>query len=216
MNNIFPLLAIETSGELCSTALFLDEKKYSEYSIRLKHVHSEKLLLMINELMSSLIITAKELKCVAVSEGPGSFTGLRIGMAAAKGIAMGSGIPFIAVPTFEAYAYKVSKFLQDRAVFSVVNNVNVEELYFARYKKNTDSITNVDELRIIKKTDFISEDELIFGNYSNLHDDKQLIEVPSGFDIGVWAYKFGKDLLTYNYDFIEPKYLKDFVARIKK
>lgn len=216
MDNIFPLLAVETSGQLCSAAVFLDENYFSEYNIRGKHIHSEKLLVIIREILSSLNISPKELKAIAISEGPGSFTGLRIGMAAVKGLALGAAIPIIPVPTFDAFAYKISYYLSAETKFIVADNVNNEELYYAGYKKNNESYELIESLKVVNRSDIENVNEMIFGNYLKTSVAENLYDSPSAVDIGIWAYKFGKDLLTSDYDFIEPRYLKDFKVRTKK
>ena len=90
MNKVKPILAIETSEVICGAALYFSTGKYFASSIKLKHSHSEKLFDIIAFLFKQAEIKRDEISSVAVSGGPGSFTGLRIGMAAAKGIASDS------------------------------------------------------------------------------------------------------------------------------
>ncbi|MCK5458218.1 MAG: tRNA (adenosine(37)-N6)-threonylcarbamoyltransferase complex dimerization subunit type 1 TsaB, partial [Melioribacteraceae bacterium] len=102
------ILSIETSGELCSVALYFSEQKYDERNILMKHIHSEKLVPMIEELLNSNSVKTNELDWIAVSNGPGSFTGLRIGMTTAKGLAFASNLPILPVPTFDALSLQIS------------------------------------------------------------------------------------------------------------
>ncbi len=216
MTNLFPLLAIETSDELCSVAVLLDEKKYAEQNIRQKHVHSEKLVTMIELTLASISLKINDLKTVAVSQGPGSFTGLRIGMAAAKGIASGTGLSLIPVPTFSALASKISDYINTYQKFVLVKSVNREEVYFAKYLKEHEILKEIEKLSLLKKSEVdlkVKQEELVYGyNYTENND----LTTPTAVDIGRWAYKFGKDLLTSDYDLIEPLYLKKFVAKEKK
>jgi tRNA threonylcarbamoyladenosine biosynthesis protein TsaB len=78
-----PILAIETSGNNCSAALYYNENEAFEKTITGKHIHSQKLLTMIDELLIEKKISIKSIKSIAISVGPGSFTGLRIGMSVA-------------------------------------------------------------------------------------------------------------------------------------
>ncbi len=127
------ILAIETSNELCSAALVFDQNNFDERNILLKHVHSEKLIPAIDELLNSNKISAKDLTSIAVSIGPGSFTGLRIGLTAAKAIAFASDLPIIPVPTFSALALEISDYIKDNTEFFIINNANIEECYFSKY-----------------------------------------------------------------------------------
>ena len=110
MNNFLPLLAIETSDSICGACVYFDEERYFSSKVILKHSHSEKLLEVIQSILHQASISQNDLKLIAVSNGPGSFTGLRIGMSAAKGMAQALSIPILPVPTFEALAMQISEF----------------------------------------------------------------------------------------------------------
>ncbi|MBU2493611.1 MAG: tRNA (adenosine(37)-N6)-threonylcarbamoyltransferase complex dimerization subunit type 1 TsaB [Bacteroidetes bacterium] len=219
MNKPFPILAVETSGDLCSAAVMMDEKSFSEINILKKHIHSEKLLLMIKQVLGSVDLSVNDIAQIAFSNGPGSFTGLRIGLSAVKGIAFGVDIPVIPVPTFDALAYKISLSVNNDTNFGVVSNVNTEELYFSAYKKvNDQNLELLKELSLIKKDEFeISTKNLdsVFGNFSH----KKVFNkstFPTAINIAEWAYLFGQELLTYNFDYLEPNYFKKFAAKVNK
>ena len=129
-----PILSIETSQSCCGACVYFDENKFFEMSVNHKNVHAEKIFEIIDSVIKSSGITLKDLGAIAVSSGPGSFTGLRIGMSAAKGIGFGASLPIIAVPTFEALAYQLSNTLKDGTEFVIANNVNSEEIYFAKFQ----------------------------------------------------------------------------------
>ncbi|MBK8945916.1 MAG: tRNA (adenosine(37)-N6)-threonylcarbamoyltransferase complex dimerization subunit type 1 TsaB [Ignavibacteriae bacterium] len=212
MEKIQKILAIETSNELCSAAIIFDENNFDERNILLKHVHSEKLIPTIEELLNSNKISTKELTSVAVSIGPGSFTGLRIGLTAAKAIAFTSNLPIIPVPTFSALALEISDYLKSNSEYFIVNNANIEECYFSKFISEEFGFKEIITPKLILKNDFnnfINEDSLIFGNIKNVKNIK-LINSPRASYIGKWSYFFGRDLLTFDYDFLEPNYLKDF------
>lgn len=101
------LLAIETSSLVASAALIEDESIIAEYSVNHKKTHSQTLLPMIDTIVKEVGIELSELDAIAVAKGPGSFTGLRIGSATAKGLAQALNIPIIPVPTTAAMAYRI-------------------------------------------------------------------------------------------------------------
>ena len=84
------ILGIESSGLTASAAVMTDGRLISEYTVNNKKTHSQTLLPMISEVMKSAGLETKDLDCIAISRGPGSFTGLRIGSATAKGLRMTS------------------------------------------------------------------------------------------------------------------------------
>lgn len=213
--DILPLLAIETSEKLCGVSLLLNEIEYYSAKIFLPHSHSEKLFELIEILRDSSSIKLNEIKSVAVSSGPGSFTGLRIGMAAAKGIAAGLNIPIIPVPTFEALAYQLSKILPEEQKFIIANKANRDEAYFAKFHVKNNNYIFEEQLKIIPISEIkLNESELLFGNIST--NPKQLISPEPEF-IGFWAIEFGKNKFVKDFDFLEPNYIKDFIVKeVKK
>ena len=98
------ILGLETSTSVCSVGLCGEKKPDIEMSLQESHIHSEKLLTLVQEVLRSGDTTLDQLDAIAVSIGPGSFTGLRIGLSTAKGLSFSLDKPIIAVPTFEAIA----------------------------------------------------------------------------------------------------------------
>ena len=98
------VLAIETSTARCGVALTLDRRTVVERSIIEAHIHSEKLLTLVKDVLTEARIGMDKLDGVAVSIGPGSFTGLRIGLSSAKGLCVALDKPLATVPTFDAIA----------------------------------------------------------------------------------------------------------------
>lgn len=211
-----PILAIETAGNACSVALMMSEEYIIEYSIKLRHVQSEKLVSLVDQVLNEADMKANKLASVAVSVGPGSFTGLRIGVSVAKGIAFGVNIPVCPVPTFDALAFQIASFLPDTTNFYIANKVNRDELYLAGYKKEEEKVTEFNKLQTIYTEDLektVGQDSLIFGDFKqgNLN-----LSTPSAEKVAVWSYFFGKDLLTFELDYLEPFYLKNFIPKVKK
>ena len=101
------ILAIESSGLVASVAVVTEEAVLAEYTVNYKKTHSETLLPMIEEVLRMLGTDVSEMDAIAISAGPGSFTGLRIGAATAKGLGLALDKPLIAVPTIDALAYNL-------------------------------------------------------------------------------------------------------------
>lgn len=222
MNNIYPLLAIETSDSICGACVYFTEEKFFSSKLILKHSHAEKLFEVINSVLAMASIKQNELKAIAVSNGPGSFTGLRIGMSAAKGIAQALSIPIIPVPTFEAFAFQISYILSEGSTFIISNKVGRDEVYFAKFQIMGNNYIFSEELKIITilELNLIPEDILIFGNAFNLSSEKskslKSISAPDPEYIAKWAVTFGIEKKITDIDFLEPNYLKDFIVKEKK
>ena len=101
------LLAIDSSGLVASVALVVDEILVGEYTIHNKKTHSQTLLPMIADMLEMSGVDKNELDAIAVASGPGSFTGLRIGAATAKGLAQGLDKPIIPISALEGLAYNL-------------------------------------------------------------------------------------------------------------
>ena len=99
------LLSLDTSGPTASAALFDDEKAVAQASVAGSKKHAEILMPMIEKLLDLSGFSLHNLDLIACTSGPGSFTGLRIGAACAKGLAYALNIPVAAVPTLDAMAY---------------------------------------------------------------------------------------------------------------
>ena len=101
------LLAIESSGLVASVAIMSEDKLIGEYTTNFKKTHSQTLLPMLDEVVRMTGISLDDVDAIAVSGGPGSFTGLRIGAATAKGLGLALDKPLIHVPTVDALAYNL-------------------------------------------------------------------------------------------------------------
>ena len=217
MNNKFPILAVETSGDNCSVALLFDDHNFVEMNYQQKHIHSQKLIEMIDTVLNNAQIELNRCKAIAVSMGPGSFTGLRIGLSTVKGLAFGANIPIIPVPTFDAYAFHISKYIKSGTKFVIAINANGDECYFSKYIKRSKNVDVIDNLQLVNKNNLqslICSDELVYGDSlidNALNDMLGLTAVK----IGKWAYLLGYDLLTSNYDYLEPNYFKKFIVKGK-
>lgn len=101
------LLAIDSSGLVASAAIVTEDKLLAEYTMNYRKTHSQTLLPMIDAIVRMLDMELKDIDAIAVAAGPGSFTGLRIGSATAKGLGLALDKPVISVPTVDALAYNL-------------------------------------------------------------------------------------------------------------
>ncbi len=214
MNEITPILAIETSDKICSVCLMTNSNDFYLIETNQAHSHSEKLFEQIEIIQHHSGIKLNELRSIAVSMGPGSFTGLRIGLSAAKGIVEGLKIPLIPVPTFEALAFQISLFLPQSTEFYIVNRANKDECYFAKFFVKGNNYIFDGELKLISQSELNQyEDCLIFGNLSK---NPFAVASPSAEYVARWALNFGIDKLLFDVDFLEPNYIKDFIVKETK
>ena len=93
------IIAIESSSSICGAALFIDDKLVEIDEINKPFIHGTKLPAIINKLVNNNFCEIRKLNAIAVSSGPGSYTGLRIGMNLSRGLAASLNIPIIPVPT---------------------------------------------------------------------------------------------------------------------
>ena len=100
------ILAIDSSGLVASVALWEGDILQAEYTVNFKKTHSQTLLPMLDEIIRMTETDKGSIEAIAISSGPGSFTGLRIGSATAKGLGLALGVPLISVPTLDALAYQ--------------------------------------------------------------------------------------------------------------
>ncbi len=215
------ILGIETATTMCSVALHNDDDLVGLKEMLLDKSHSEHLALMISQVLQGAGYAYQNLEAVAVSMGPGSYTGLRIGTSCAKGLCYALDIPLMAVNTLLAMALGVSKFSPDHALLCPMIDARRMEVYTLVCDR-TLNIVRPTEARIIEGTSFSdvlnSNEVWFFGNGS----DKVRSVIPEGravyipdieptaIHLGELAqrkYKTGEfEDLTY----FEPLYLKEF------
>ena len=101
------ILALDSSGLVATVAIVEDEQTVAEYTVNYKKTHSQTLLPMLDEIVKMTEFDLNTIDAIAVAGGPGSFTGLRIGSATAKGLGLALGKPLIHVPTVDGMAYNL-------------------------------------------------------------------------------------------------------------
>jgi len=177
------ILAIENSGLTGSIALQTPEGCLAEHTLVSKKSHSTRLLASIDTLFSETATSIETVDAVAVSLGPGSFTGLRIGLATAKGLCMAADKPLIGIPTLEALAIQLCP--QQRQICPVLD-ARKGEVFAACYKCAgtgliaTMAPTNVPPSRLLGA---ITEPTVLIGDGARLLDLPQADDPDSLFQV---------------------------------
>lgn len=126
------ILALDSTAQVATVALCEDERLLGEYTINNGNTHSETLLPMVESILKFFDLTPREIDLFAASEGPGSFTGVRIGAATVKGLAFNSQKPCIGVSTLEALAYNLKGF---DGILCPVMNARRKQVYTAIFEQ---------------------------------------------------------------------------------
>lgn len=143
MTNQAVILAIETATSSCSVALSYQDEFLVRHEVG-NNVHSKVLLEMVQSVLNEASINVGSLDAVAVGQGPGSFTGLRIGVGVAQGIAYGSDVPMIGVSSLDALANQACQ--TGRVIAGI--DARMGEVYWAEYLKDEHGVERIGELSV--------------------------------------------------------------------
>ena len=141
------MLSIDSSTPIASVAVLKDDMILGEALLNTQNTHSEKLLLLVSHLLQELNLSLKSIETIAVAQGPGSFTGLRIGMATAKGLAQAGAKKLISVPTLDALAYNL---LGRQGIICPILNAKKNEVYTALYQSEGETLQRLSDYWAIK------------------------------------------------------------------
>jgi len=218
------ILNIETSTKNCSVSiaskgeiLALKELNEGDYS------HAEKLHPFIKEIVEEAKIVLTDLDAVAVSKGPGSYTGLRIGVSAAKGLCFSLNIPLISIETLTSLSYKVH--IDDGLIVPMIDARRME-VYSAIYDSKHSKI-RVIKAEIIDENSFqdeLNSCQVYFVGDGALkckevikHKNAYFIEAfPSSIEMAKLSYEKHKKSDIEDAAYFEPFYLKDFIVTPQK
>jgi tRNA threonylcarbamoyladenosine biosynthesis protein TsaB len=215
------ILNIETTTTNCSVSLsnqgetvVLKEDYSSNYS------HAERLHVYIDQVLKEANITVNELDAVAISKGPGSYTGLRIGVSTAKGLCYAADKPLISVATLKALAHQIT---MDEGIIIPMLDARRMEVYSAVYDANHSQIreTQAQILEANVFDDYLEDNKVYFvGN--GVEKAKEIInhpnaifiegKLPSANEMSILSYKKYKKSDIEDVAYFEPYYLKDFIA----
>lgn len=218
------ILNIETATKNCSVALAKEGEiiLYKEIAEE-GYSHAERLHVFIEEIIKEARITTKDLSAIAVSQGPGSYTGLRIGVSTAKGLCYALDIPLIAIDTLQSLASQVS--FSDGLVIPMIDARRME-VYSAVFSSSLEKkreilaeiITENSFEEISEKIYFVGDCNekcktvLIKENFVFLDD----IKYPSAKEMCKLSFEKHKINDTVDVAYFEPYYLKDFLITTSK
>ena len=216
------ILNIETATTNCSVSLskegetlVLKEDYNNNYS------HAERLHIYIDDVLKQAKVTLKDLDAISISKGPGSYTGLRIGVSAAKGLCFSLEKPLISIATLEALAHQVN--IEDGIIVAMLDARRME-VYSAVYdaglhEKRTTSAVIIDEHSfsdILKRTEVLffgdgaDKCKPVLGKHKNARFDSDY-QISATSMVSLSAEKFEKKLFE-DVAYFEPYYLKEFIA----
>lgn len=221
------ILNIDTSTSVCSVALARNGKVIATKENNEGLNHSVLLGSYVDEILQENSLKVQNLDAIAISMGPGSYTGLRIGVSLAKGLCFGGGKPLIAIPTLQALALSVSSQLQEEALYCPMIDARRMEVYTAFFDHNNQPVTET-KAEIIDENSFANllSKHLIyfFGNGSE--KIKHILTHPNAhyFEKAETSARHMASLAESHFSkhqfadvaYFEPFYLKDFIATTPK
>lgn len=221
------ILSIETATTVCSVAITNGKEVVVERKLFIDKSHANQLTLLIQEIIEETKLSMADLECIAVSEGPGSYTGLRIGISTAKGLCYALGIPLIGISTLKAMAREVMTNHSSDTYFCPMIDARRIEVYTALYDSTLTEIMSPHPL-VLDESSFQetleSHQLLFFGNGSDKF--KSIMTSANAMFIesispSAWAVGFLAEDRFNNQDFedlayFEPSYLKEFQATTPK
>lgn len=225
---VVKILGIDTATDICGIALTEDRTLVTEFRSNIKRAHAEKIIHAIDRVLSDVHLKLNEIDGIALSIGPGSFTGLRIGLAVVKGLAFATNLPVVSVPSLDAFACQ-AYFWRDQICPLI--KAQADEAYAALYHfQNGQLIRNSDDQLVTLNSlhDLINQKTLIINvGMKNLPDIikgelAKLVEVaPPEYSMtsGYFVAMLGFEKFTHqemeDIDKLEPFYLKNFKAKKK-
>ena len=148
------ILAVDTSATAASVAVAEENKLIGEFSINTALTNSQTLMPMVDELLNNTGLSVNDIDAVAVNAGPGSFTGVRIGVAAVKGIAFPKNLPCVSVSTLESMAYNM---LGNDCIVCSVMDARCSQVYNALFRVKGCTVTRMTDDRALSLTDLKNE-----------------------------------------------------------
>ncbi|MCW3125753.1 MAG: tsaB [Bacteroidetes bacterium] len=224
------ILNIDTSSPVCSVCLSDQGRVVLENNDFSGNKHASILNTLIFDLLARSQLRLSDVSAIAISSGPGSYTGLRIGASVAKGICYGLGIPLIAIPTLMGIASQMSAISADvTGIFVPMIDARREDVYMAVYDHGA---------KILQKDSFVTIDVNLFDTFLRLYDSNIYFGGPGSYKMIKFSsnIKFGtiieniqcvsSNISSLSYEsfikkefvdltYYEPFYLKEFEGRMK-
>ena len=171
------ILSLDTTAEVCTAAICDDKRLIAEMTVNTGNTHSETLLPVVEQILKISETNLDEIDCFSCSTGPGSFTGVRIGVATVKGIAYGKNKPCVSVSTLEALAYNLIGF---DGIICPVMNARRKQVYNALFECQNGILTRLCDDRALSIEEL---DEELSSS------DKHIYLVGDGYDITLKGFK---------------------------
>jgi tRNA threonylcarbamoyladenosine biosynthesis protein TsaB len=216
------LLSIETSTKVCSVALHRDDVLLASSEILIEKSHSKYITLLVENLFAYSGEKMEALDAVAVSKGPGSYTGLRIGVSTAKGICYALEKPLLAIDTLTSMAYEANRFNTAHGFLCPMIDARRMEVYCSIFDNSLNVLEPV-QAKVIDEHSFqeilAKQPILFFGDGSQkclevISRSKNAYFIPSVFpsaiNVGALALKAFQAEKFEDVAYFEPFYLKDF------
>ena len=217
------ILNIETATKNCSVSISKEGKTIACREIATQNFsHAEKLHVFIEELLMETNLNYKDLTAVAISQGPGSYTGLRIGVSSAKGFCYALSIPLIAIDTLELLARRIS--ITEGIIVPMIDARRMEvysaffDVDYVKIRKvEAEIIDSNSYVEILNKIHLVGDGiskfkDILIDEKFIFHED---ITYPSANEMGLLAYEKFKTSDFVDVAYSEPYYLKDFLIAKK-
>jgi tRNA threonylcarbamoyladenosine biosynthesis protein TsaB len=218
------ILSLETSAKICSVAIHNNGTLITTEEIHIEHSHASKLAVLIDAVCKKALVELQQLSAIAVSSGPGSYTGLRIGTSTAKGLCFALNIPLISIGSLELLSHHMNKQNPDQAYLCPMIDARRMEVYCTVVNASGETIQPI-EAKVIDTSSFtglLEKNKIIFfGDGADKcretlkHSNAQFVSgiYPIASYMGELAFnKFQKqqteDLVNF-----EPYYLKEFMIK---
>ncbi|MDR0979129.1 MAG: tRNA (adenosine(37)-N6)-threonylcarbamoyltransferase complex dimerization subunit type 1 TsaB [Lachnospiraceae bacterium] len=220
------ILSIDTSSDTCSVSVLENNAVIKELLLDNGKTHSENLMPLVQELFIEANISLEQIDLIACNKGPGSFTGIRIGIATAKALAEVLNIPVIGVSSLDCLAHNVESPTNN---ICTLINANNNQVYFSIYNKDYSRITDylADDIETVLPIATKYENITFVGDGAKAHKD--LLQstfknctfnennVQHSFNIGICAFDLFNKGFVENADTVLPMYLKKSQAeRLKQ
>lgn len=214
------ILSVETATKVCSVALHDQGNIIAIKELHLDKSHAEFLVPIIKDIIHSAGLKMSDLKAIAFSEGPGSYTGLRIGSSTVKGLCYAMGIPLISVPTLEAMVNQIKGPLTQNVLLCPMLDARRMEVYSALYDRHYQNVMPVQPviIDVDSFSQYFNENQIVFfGNGAvkckGVINDKAIYLEnihPSATSVGILGYAKYLNNDFEDVAYFEPFYLKEF------
>ena len=205
MSKALNVLCVDTSTEACSVAVLCStdkEQVISDHFMLAPREHTQKILPTVAKVLQQSGLALSEIDVVAYGRGPGSFTGVRIGISIAQGLAYGIDKPMVDISTLHAMAQQAYKTEQITDVYAAID-ARMGEVYFAHYQLENDLMVLVNEEVVIKPGDLLTLE---------LKVEENAVLVGSGWDTYPELVEYFKDAAKLDIEFPSSKYMLDQVV----